>query len=122
MEQLKRVQGLRVDEFSRRRLIENQDTILELTVKIQELQNEVNCMNDSRDFKDAESVRSGLSLVASQPALFPPCRDPGGLLSRNDKPPDIWNTHGTSGNVFTNPPASSSSPYSQEDSILGFLT
>ena len=64
-------------------------------------------MNDSRDFKDAESVRSGLSHVPSQPALFPPYRDPGwmpsrpgGMLSRNDKPPDIWDTHGTSGNVF----------------------
>ena len=34
-----------------------------------------------------------------------------GLLSRNDKLPDIWNTHGISGNVFVNPPASSSSPY-----------
>ena len=34
-----------------------------------------------------------------------------GLLSRNDKPPDIWNTHGISGNVLVNPPASSSSPY-----------
>ena len=31
------------------------------------------------------------------------------MLSRNDKPPDIWNTHGISGNVFVNPPASSSS-------------
>ena len=29
----------------------------------------------------------------------------------NDKPPDIWNTHGISGNVFVNPSASSSSPY-----------
>ena len=29
----------------------------ELTARIQELQNEVNCMSDSRDFKDAESVR-----------------------------------------------------------------
>ena len=29
----------------------------------------------------------------------------------NDKPPDIWNTQGISGNVFANPPASSSSPY-----------
>ena len=37
-----------------------------------------------------------------------------GLLSRTDKPPDIWNTHGMSGNVFVNPPASSSSPYPQE--------
>ena len=32
-------------------------------------------MNDSRDFNDAESVRSGLSHVASQPALLPPFRD-----------------------------------------------
>ena len=48
MEELKRVPELRVDELSRRRLIENQDTINELTARIQELQNEVNCMNDSR--------------------------------------------------------------------------
>ena len=33
------------------------------------------------------------------------------MLSRNDKPPDIWDTHGVSGNVFVNPPASYSSPY-----------
>ena len=70
MEELKRFQESRVDEFSRRRLIENQDTINELTARIQELQNEVNCLNDSRDFKDAESVRSGLSHVPSQPALL----------------------------------------------------
>ena len=36
---------------------------------------------------------------------------PGGLLSRSDKPPDICDTHGKSGNVFVNPLASSSSPY-----------
>ena len=100
-----------MDEFSRKRMIENQDTINELTARIQELQNEVNCVNDSRDFKDAESVRSGLSHVPSQPASFPPYRDPAGLLSRSDKPPDIWNTQGTSGNVFANPLESSSSPY-----------
>ena len=118
MEELSRFQGSRFDEFSRRRLTENQDTINELTARTQELQNEVNCLNDSRDFKDAESVRSGLSHVLNQPALFPPFRDPGGMLSRsvgmpsrNDKPPDIWDTHGISGNVFVNPPASSSSPY-----------
>ena len=117
MEELKRVQGSRFDEFSRRRLIEDRDTVLELTAKIQEVQNEVNCLNDSRDFKDAESVRSGLSHVPSQAALLPPFRDPDGMLSRsvgtlsrNDKPPDIWDTHGMSGNVFVNPTASSSSP------------
>ena len=51
------------------------------------------------------------SHVPSQPALFPPCRDPGGLLSRNNQPPDIWNSQGISGNVFANSRASSSSPY-----------
>ena len=50
MEELKRIQELRVDESSRRRSIENQDTINDLTARIQELQNEVNCLNDSRDF------------------------------------------------------------------------
>ena len=92
-------------------MVEDRDTILELTARIQELQNEIYCMNDSRDFKDAESVRSGQSHVPSQPALLPPFRDLGGMLSRKDKPPDIWDTHGTSGNVFVFPPASSSSPY-----------
>ena len=79
--------------------------------RIQELQHEVNCMNDSRDFRDAESVRSGLSHVPSQPALLPAYRDPGGLPSRKNQPPDIRDTHGILGNVFVNPPASSSPPY-----------
>ena len=96
MEELKRVQELRVDEFSRRRLIVNQDTI------------------NSRDFKDIKSARSGLSHVPSQLALLPLYRDPGGLLSRNDKPTDIWNRHGILGNVFANPVASSSALYPQE--------
>ena len=68
MEELKRFQGY-VDTISRRKLIEDRDTILEFTGKIQELQNENTCMDDSRDFKDAESVRSGLSHVTSQPAF-----------------------------------------------------
>ena len=46
---------------------------------------EINCMNDSRDFQDSESVRSGQSHVASQPVY-----------------------------VFANPTASSSAPYPQE--------
>ena len=72
-------------------------------------------------FKDAESVRSGQSHVTSQPAFFPPFRDPGGMLSRsvgmlsrNGRPPSIWDTHGFSGNVFVNPSASSSAPCPQE--------
>ena len=51
MEELKRFQGSTFDTVSKRRLIEDRDTILELTAKIQKLQNEVNCMNDSRDFQ-----------------------------------------------------------------------
>ena len=39
--------------------------------KIEELQNEVNCVNDSRYFKDAETVRSGQSHVSSQTSVFP---------------------------------------------------
>ena len=50
MEELKRFQGSTFNTISRRRLIEDRGTILELTGKIQELQNEINRMNDSRDF------------------------------------------------------------------------
>ena len=121
MEELKRFQGSTFGTIPRRKLIEDRDTILEPTGKIQELQNEINCMNDSRDFKDAESVRRGQSHVASQPVFFPPHPVPGGMLSRSigmpsrkDGPPSIWDTHGTSGNVFANPVASSSAPYPQE--------
>ena len=107
MEEMKRFQGSTFDTISRRKLVEDRDTILELTGKIHELQNEINCMNDSRDFQDAESVRSGQSHVTSQPVFFPPHPDPGGLLSRSlgmssrkNGPPSLWDTHGKSGNVF----------------------
>ena len=78
-------------------------------------------MNDSRDFQDAESVRSGNSHVTSQPVSFPSHPVPGGMLSRSlgmpsrkNGPPSIWDTHGKSGNLFANPTASSSAPYPQE--------
>ena len=71
MEELKRFQGSTFDTVAKRKLVEDRDAILELTGKIQELQNEINCMNDSRDFQDAESVRRGQSHVASQPVFFP---------------------------------------------------
>ena len=47
MEELKRVQELRVDEFSAQKLRESHDTIQKLTSQIQELQERVNCMCDS---------------------------------------------------------------------------
>ena len=72
MEELKRTQEFQVDEFSKGKLIENQNKINELLAKEQELQNEINCVNDSIEFKDAESVRSGqISHVPSKPAFFP---------------------------------------------------
>ena len=40
------------------KFIEDQNTFLELSGRVQELQNEVNCMSDSKDFQDAESIRS----------------------------------------------------------------
>ena len=50
MEKLKKSNVLKFEELSRRKLTEDQNTIMEPRAKIQELQNEVNCMNDSRDF------------------------------------------------------------------------
>ena len=101
--------------------LEDQDTFFDITGKIQKLQNEINCMNDSRDFQYAGSVRSGHSHVASHPGSSPPHPVPGGMLSRSigmpsrkDGPPSIWDTHGIPGIVFANPAASSSAPYPQE--------
>ena len=78
-------------------------------------------MNDSTDFQDVDSVRSGNSHVTSRPVSFPPHPIPGGMLSRSigmlsrrEGPPSIWDTHGMSGNVVANPVASSSAPYPQE--------
>ena len=109
MEELKRFQGSTFETIARRKLIEDRDTILELTGKIQELQNEINCMNDSRDFRDAESVRSGHFHVASQPVSFPPHPVLGGMPSRSAGMPNrkkcgrqAFGTHGVSGNVFVN--------------------
>ena len=70
MEELRKFQSSTFDTLARRKLIEDQNTIMELSGRLQELQNEVNCMNDSKDFHDAESARSGNSHVTSQPMLF----------------------------------------------------
>ena len=81
----------------------------------------INCMNDSRYFQEAESVRSGHSHITSQNVNFSPHPVPGGMLSRSfgmpsrrEGPPSIWDTHGTSGNVYASPDASSTAPYPQE--------
>ena len=107
MEELKKFQGSTFDTISRRKLVEDRDTVLELKGKIEELQNEINCMSDSREFQDAESVRSGHSHVTSRPVSFPPHPILEGMSRhsfvsprRREGPPSIWDTHGKSGNVF----------------------
>ena len=117
MEKLRKFQSSAFDTMARRTFIEDQNTILELGQRIEELQNEVNCMNDSKDFQDAESIRSGNSHVTSRPVSFPPHPIPEGMLrhsfvtpSRREGPPSIWDTHGISGNIFVIPDASSSAP------------
>ena len=121
MEELRKFQSSAFGTIARRKFIEDQNTILELSGRVQELQNEVNCMNDSKDFQDVESIRSGHSHVTSQFVFFPPHPVPGRMLSRSlgtpsrkNGPPSIWDTHGISGNVFANPDASSSAPYPPE--------
>ena len=76
---------------------------MELSGRLQELQNEVNCMDDSKEFQDAESVRSGNSHVTSQPGVFPKHPPFVGLWRpsfvsprRTDGPPNIWDTSGIS--------------------------
>ena len=121
MEELKKFQSSTFDTIARRRLVEDQDTILDFSGRIQELQNEINCMSDLKEFQDAESIRSGNSHVTSRPVSFPPHPGPEGMLrrsfgvpSRREGPPSIRDTHGISGNVFAKSDASSSAPYPQE--------
>ena len=119
--ELQKFQNSAFDEFTQQKFIEDQKIIMELSGRLQELQNEVNCMNDSKDFQDAESVRSGNSHVTSQPGVFPKHHPFEGLLRpsfisrrHTDGRPNISDTSGKSGNVFAHPQASSSAPYPQE--------
>ena len=50
VEELNRAQEMRNDERSRQELRESQATIQELTSQIQELQDRMNLINDSREF------------------------------------------------------------------------
>ena len=121
MEELRKIQSSTFDTIARRKLVEDQNTILSFTGRIQDLHKEINCMSDSKEFQDAGSIRSGNSLVASRPVSFPPHPILEGMLSRSfgvqsrrEGPPNIWDTHGISGSVLGDPVASSSAPYPQE--------
>ena len=118
MKELQKFQNSTFDEFTNQKFIEDQKIIMELSGRLQELQNEVNCMNDSKDFQDAESIRSGNSHVTCQPGIFPKHHPFQGMLRpsfisqrQTEEPPNIWDTSGISGNVFAHPQPSSSAPY-----------
>ena len=70
MEELRKFQSSTFDTIARRKLIEDQNTILELSGRVQELQND-----DSKDFQDAESVRSGNSPRYQSTSVIPTSSD-----------------------------------------------
>ena len=105
MEELKQFQGSTFDAISRRKLVEDRDSILELTGKIQELQNEVNCMT--------REILKMLNQIAVDYPTFPVNRSCFHfIVILAECKAVLWEcSHGVSGNVFVNPPASSSSLY-----------
>ena len=70
MEELQKFQSSTFDTHARQKFIEDRKTIMELSGRLQKLQNEVCCMSDSKDFQNGESVRSRNSHVTSQPVSF----------------------------------------------------
>ena len=89
---MKRAQELQVDEVSGRKLREDHETIQRLTSQLQSLQEQMNSMNDSGEFQDAESN--------FQPAIIPSSRS---MLSRDKRLPlNTWNSSRLQENVCGN--------------------
>ena len=106
MEELRKIHVPKVEELSRRKLTGDQNTIMELRAQIQQLQNEVNCMNDSRDFLDQWTIpRSQSTSVTSTLSWSMRIAEPQQSAAR------YLEFAGISGNVFANARASSSKPY-----------
>ena len=76
---------------------ESKSTVTQLMVQIQELQDTLNSLSDTRKWFDLETA-FGLYHVPSQPMSIP---SPGGLISSDScLQPDTRNSCGTSGHVF----------------------
>ena len=93
-----RAKQLRIDQLCIQDK-ESQSTVNHFTVEIQELQDKVNSLNDSREFFDPETAsRSGMSHVASERVSIPSrC----GMLSRDScLQLDTRNSFGASGHFF----------------------
>ena len=117
MEDLKRAQEMRTDEFARHELRQSHAAIHGLTSQIQDLQERKNYMNDSRELQDIESICSGkLSHVPSQPTVVPSSR----AMSSRDQSlrPETWNSSGTHGIVCGNPRAVIDSSQTPHQGIL----
>ena len=121
MKELKKFQSSTFDTIARRRLVEDQDTILELTGKKQELQNEINCMFEW--FKIFS--RCWISNAVDNPTLPVNLFPTSSISWRNVKPlcrnaePQRRAAKHLGHMVFrekffANPTASSSAPYPQE--------
>ena len=92
-------------ELYREECRESQCTVTQLTARIHELQDNIDSMNDSRDFQDAESVCSSrLSYVPMQPrTVSSNC----GMLSRDESQrPNTQILLDISGDVFGSSAAS----------------
>ena len=99
MGNMKSAKELRVDEASVHKLRESHGTIQRLTSQLQEMQEQMNSIKDSREFQEVESSYSGrLSYVPSQSAVIPSSRS----MLRTDKrlPFDTWNTSGLQKTFF----------------------
>ena len=92
MEEVRKFQICTFDDLTRKKFIEDQNTIMELSGRLQELQNEVNCMNDSQD---AESVRSGNSLVTRSTRIIPwtSCHQEKAFIRIDATGPPIFGIH-----------------------------
>ena len=121
MEELRKFQSSTFDTLARQKLIEDQNTIMELSGRLQEPQNEVHCRTILRTSRTLNQFAVeiptlpinrcySLNILLFDGLLRPSFVSP----RRKEGPPSIWDTHGISGNVFANPHASSSAPYPQE--------
>ena len=97
------------------RLRESQYALTQCTAQIQELQDKINSMSESRDFQD-EVCSSRLSYVPSQPGIV---SNPCGIPSRDQcQRLDTRILLGISGDVFENSVALIQSPTSIRNGLL----
>ena len=108
MEELRKFQSSTFDTLTRRKLIEDQNTILELSGRVQELQNEVNCKwTIPRTSRTLSRCAVEIHTLPINQEYSQNIRYLKGLLRpsfvsprRKEGLPDIWDTHGISGNVL----------------------